>query len=98
MCGIAGIISKKNFQIDYNKIYELMHRRGPDQQGKFIYKHNNYQINLYASRLKIIDLNDRSNQPFEFGKLNLVYNGEIYNYLEIKNDLISKGRRFKTGL
>ena len=48
------------------------------------------------TRLKIIDLDNRSNQPFKFGNSVLIFNGEIYNYIEIKNELISLGHIFRT--
>ena len=54
------------------------------------------QILFFHSRLKIIDLNNRSNQPFiKFNKI-MIYNGEIYNFKEIKNKLIKLGYKFET--
>src|SRR5690606_24417971 len=47
-------------------------------------------------RLSILDLDSRSNQPMQFENLNIVFNGEIYNYKDLKTDLISLGHSFKT--
>ena len=97
MCGIAGVISKNYLKtFDEQKIKSLMYSRGPDKQDSFISNENGISLNLYASRLKILDIEERSNQPFKFDELILIYNGEIYNYLEIKNELIGLGYKFKT--
>ena len=97
MCGIAGVISKNYLKtFDEQKIKSLMYSRGPDKQDSFISNENGVSLNLYASRLKILDIEERSNQPFKFDELILIYNGEIYNYLEIKNELIGLGYKFKT--
>ena len=97
MCGIVGYInlsenrfSKKNL---INMTSELIHR-GPDDFG---YWHNN-NVGFGHRRLSIIDLNPRSKQPMINKKRDLIlnYNGEIYNYLEIKSDLIKSGYQFFT--
>ena len=67
MCGIAGVISKNYFKApDLEKIKSLMFTRGPDKQDCFIFNENGISLNLYASRLKILDIEERSNQPFKF--------------------------------
>lgn len=96
MCGIAGHISKNKKEININEIAKAMYSRGPDQQGYFKDEKNGAFINLFSSRLKIIDLNDRSNQPFFSDDLVLIYNGEIYNYLEVKKELINENFVFQT--
>ena len=101
MCGIAGYITKKkylNFSFDQASINlkKLMKNRGPNQQGSFQFTTNQSNINLFSSRLRIIDLDKRSNQPFKTQNLILIFNGEIYNYLEIKKFLIKKKIKFKT--
>jgi asparagine synthase (glutamine-hydrolysing) len=83
LCGIVGA----NFNFDYNN--SLSHR-GPDAFGTY---KDNY-INLYHHRLSIIDSDKRANQPFLFKDYILVFNGEIYNYLELKKEL--KEYNFKT--
>ena len=98
MCGIAGIISLDNSKIDstiVDNVKRSLEHRGPDHSSsKFI----NNSTCLIHTRLSIIDLDDRSNQPFESldQRFTLVFNGEIYNYKEIRKNLESKGYKFKT--
>ena len=95
MCGIAGYFgSDKINQTKLKSCLRLMKNRGPDSQN--IYKNEN-KNNLYLlhSRLSIIDLNNRSNQPFSSKDLVLIFNGEIYNYVELKKK-ISHKFKFKT--
>ena len=98
MCGIAGYFGKraKSQDVIYNTLKSLNHR-GPDSRGYYSFK-DNYLNNIYFlhTRLSIIDLEKRSNQPFLHEGFVLIFNGEIYNYLEIKNLLISEGISFKT--
>ncbi len=98
MCGISGYLTYKNKVKDYSvrNTLNLMKRRGPDNQSHFISKINNKEIGLLHSRLNIIDLNTRSNQPFYYDDLVLVFNGEIYNFIEIRKTLIKKNYKFKT--
>ena len=95
MCGIAGYISRKkylnfSFDIASQKLKQLMRNRGPDQQGSFSYALNNYIVNFFSSRLSIIDLDRRSDQPFKTNETVLIFNGEIYNYIELRNELVKK--------
>jgi asparagine synthase (glutamine-hydrolysing) len=80
MCGIAGFIGFKNNSDFAIKANEIQKHRGPDDQSVW---EDDY-ISLSHQRLSIIDLEDRANQPFKKHGLVLVFNGEIYNYLEIK--------------
>ena len=91
MCGISGIITSNNIA-DYNfqSTLNLMKKRGPDSQNYFHRKTNNLNIYLLHSRLEIIDPKSRSNQPFKFKNLIMIFNGEIYNYKELRNTLSSK--------
>ncbi|MFA5255282.1 MAG: asparagine synthase (glutamine-hydrolyzing) [Candidatus Omnitrophota bacterium] len=97
MCGIAGVFSfKEDVSIDrglIKKMCSALIHRGPDDEG--IYCDNN--IGLGHRRLSIIDL-EGGRQPMsnEDGSVWIVFNGEIYNFLEIRADLIKKGHRFKT--
>ncbi len=93
MCGIAGFIGFENKSEFAFKANEIQKHRGPDDQSVW---EDNY-ISLSHQRLSIIDLENRANQPFEKHGLVLVYNGEIYNYLDIKKSLIADyGSIFKT--
>ena len=97
MCGISGYISKKKL-VRENAIkntLELMSRRGPDAQKYITSKLGEKELSLIHSRLSIIDISDRSDQPFIDGHLKLIFNGEIYNYKELKNELKDK-YAFKT--
>ena len=101
MCGIAGYITKKkylnfSYQQARQKLKILMKSRGPDQQGSFEYHNQHINLNLFSSRLGIIDLDKRSDQPFKSKNYVLIFNGEIYNYLEIRKSLIEKNFKFKT--
>jgi asparagine synthase (glutamine-hydrolysing) len=93
MCGIAGIIGDFDAcQLDSMLLSQ--HHRGPDATGK--YNDRNFAV-LGHNRLAIIDLSPESNQPFldPSGRYVLVFNGEIYNYIELKAEL--KGHyTFKT--
>ena len=97
MCGIAGYIGKK--EMSRKNIFEtlnLMKNRGPDFQSQSSFSHNNSNISLLHSRLSIIDLDPRSNQPYLDNNCVLVFNGEIYNYIEIREELTELGIVFKT--
>jgi asparagine synthase (glutamine-hydrolysing) len=97
MCGIAGIINKKNQPVDQEKLIQMrdsLIHRGPDAAG--IYIHNN--VGLAHRRLSIIDLSENANQPFHSPckRYTLIFNGEIFNFQEFKNDLIYNGHKFHT--
>ncbi|HEX8549243.1 MAG TPA: asparagine synthase (glutamine-hydrolyzing) [Cytophagaceae bacterium] len=83
MCGIAGFLSKdkKYGYADLKKMNDLLQRRGPDAEGFFIDR----GIGLAHRRLSILDLSEASNQPMKSscGNYVLIFNGEIYNYLEL---------------
>ena len=100
MCGISGYIGKKVINPEViKKTLVLMKNRGPDANGfcNFFDKTANIYINLLHTRLGIIDLDKRSNQPFTEGDLTIIFNGEIYNYLEIKKKILLKKKiNFKT--
>jgi asparagine synthase (glutamine-hydrolysing) len=90
MCGVLGSIT--NNTLNYDKGVKSMNHRGPDYNNIFTY--NN--LTLAHSRLSIIDLHTDSNQPFNIGHYTIVFNGEIYNFLELKEILLSEGHKFKT--
>jgi asparagine synthase (glutamine-hydrolysing) len=92
MCGIYGVVNKYTFEDVVSKISKTSFR-GPDYTG--VKKINN-SIYFAHNRLAIIDLDERSNQPFSYENCEIVFNGEIYNYKEIREKLISKGYKFRT--
>ena len=79
MCGISGYLTYPNKIKDYSikNTLSLMKRRGPDNQSYFKQNKFNKEVGLLHSRLNIIDLNKRSDQPFYFQELILIFNGEL---------------------
>ena len=98
MCGISGYISKRNLieESGVTRTLELMKRRGPDSKNFYKNSDSSKELALLHTRLNIIDLNDRANQPYYDEHFVIVFNGEIYNYLEIKKKLEKKNYKFKT--
>jgi asparagine synthase (glutamine-hydrolysing) len=98
MCGIAGIFHLNGKAVDpacLRKMCDIMAHRGPDAQGQFV----NGPLGLGHRRLSIIDLSDAGKQPMcnEDGSVWIVYNGEIYNFIELRAELVRKGHEFKSG-
>lgn len=96
MCGIAGFIDPKISAQDAPALLERMlsaiAHRGPDARGTYFHE----AIGLGQNRLSIIDLSADGNQPMHYFNASIVYNGEIYNYKELRDSLSQKGYRFKT--
>ena len=102
MCGIAGYFNLKK-KLNMNdlrnnsiKMCNVLKRRGPDSQGVWV--DQNLNITLSHRRLSIIDLNKRSDQPMisKNGRFVIVFNGEIYNFKELREILQIKGVKFRT--
>ena len=95
MCGIAVCLKNKG-KIDHTKferMVDIIAHRGPDDRGCFYEK----DLALGHRRLSIIDLSADGHQPFFYqNKYVMVFNGEIYNYIELKESLQRKGYRFAT--
>ncbi len=98
MCGIAGFIdfTKKSSEESLAKMSCAVPHRGPDGQGLFFHQAQTAQIGLGHRRLSIIDLSHAADQPMHFNGLHIVFNGEIYNYNEIREKLIGLGHFFQT--
>ena len=96
MCGINGFFSLTKF--DKNNIFmmnECINHRGPDDDGVFIENNKDYFLALGMKRLSIIDLDSGSQPIFSDDKnIMIFFNGEIYNYLSLKNNMISEGINF----
>lgn len=93
MCGIAGIAGEGAADVEtLRRMARTMVHRGPDGEGIW----TDESLGLAFRRLAIIDLNERSNQPLHLGQLHLVFNGEIYNYLELRQELRELGHEFTT--
>jgi asparagine synthase (glutamine-hydrolysing) len=97
MCGIAGLISGAGTPLSplIQQMTEAVAHRGPDGQGVWV----NGDVALGHRRLSIIDLTELGKQPMTDEETGCVitYNGEIYNYLELRDELIALGRRFLSG-
>lgn len=95
MCGIVGIVSFKQQPIEELRLQQMMHlikHRGPDDEGVFV-KDN---VGLGHVRLSILDLSMAGHQPMqdESGRYTIVLNGEIYNYIELRDQLEDMGLKF----
>ena len=96
MCGINGIVFQENDFVPLKvleKMNKVISHRGPDDEGYYTHQ----QVGLAMRRLSIIDL-DSGKQPIsnENETIHIVFNGEIYNYESLRNDLMNKGVKFKT--
>jgi asparagine synthase (glutamine-hydrolysing) len=100
MCGISGVLLKKNCVDDLTSILKCMvslqSHRGPDFNATWISEKDNFGMG--HNRLSILDLSSDGNQPMQSldKNLTIVFNGEIYNYLELKEKLHNSGSRFNT--
>ena len=98
MCGITGVFAKNGNALihkdNLNEAVSRLKKRGPDYQSVYTESH----ALLGHARLSIIDTSNAANQPFEDAskRFVIVFNGEIYNYREIKSELIKKGYDFKS--
>ena len=98
MCGIAGILTKNNYQ-DYlsiliERMQGALQHRGPDDRG--IYISDDRKIALAHTRLSILDLSPAGHQPMSTndGRFWITFNGEIYNFRELRSNLIAEGEKF----
>ena len=91
MCGICGYISKKNITPEQLKaMNDTMYHRGPDDSGQEIYEmKDGWQVGFAQRRLSILDLSSLGHQPMHSSdkRISVVYNGEIYNFRELKEEL-----------
>ncbi|MGX1216470.1 asparagine synthetase B (glutamine-hydrolyzing) [Bradyrhizobium diazoefficiens] len=102
MCGIFGWVlaaAKHQNRDTLIGLTDLMSHRGPDASGYWLHQTSDerYQIGFGHRRLSIIDIGGGA-QPMatEDGRFNLVFNGEIYNYLELRKELVALGHHFRT--
>lgn len=97
MCGICGMLNFNGNRVEENDVRKMMSEikhRGPDDDGIYL----NENIGLGFVRLSILDLSRTAHQPMfdESGRYVIVYNGEVYNYIEIREELKAKGYKFKS--
>ncbi len=98
MCGIAGFadFSGKTDRERLRSMTDTLIHRGPDGAGYELFQAGGASVGLGHRRLAIIDLTESGRQPMSFGKLHITFNGEVYNYLEIRRELEQKGHSFRS--
>lgn len=98
MCGITGVIdfNRNLTETVLNEMIQTLNHRGPDDKGIFISKLDDYFIGFAQSRLSIVDLSQGGHQPMKYKHYVVVFNGEIYNYKELKFILEEKGHQFES--
>lgn len=96
MCGIAGFADfrKKSSEEIVKKMTSTLFHRGPDGEGYYFIETSKAQIGLGHRRLSIIDLSACGSQPMHFNGLHIIFNGEVYNFAEIREELERKGHQF----
>lgn len=102
MCGIAGSFRSKPTAVDAQAVanaISTMRKRGPNDRGVNRYDSHAGVVWLAHARLSVIDLSSAGHQPMHSadGRYSVVFNGEIYNYLELREQLVADGVRFHTG-
>ncbi|MBU1669386.1 asparagine synthase (glutamine-hydrolyzing) [bacterium] len=96
MCGIVGFCDfrKKSNEENLNAMMKVIQHRGPDASGHLYHTLTDTTIGLGHQRLSILDLSDEGRQPMVHEALEIVYNGEVYNFNEIREELIVLGYDF----
>lgn len=97
MCGIVGFLSKENIETSIlNEMVNTISHRGPNDNGFVCNTVDEKNLFLGHTRLSILDVSEHGHQPMvsEDGNYTLIYNGEVYNYKELKNELKLKGYTF----
>jgi asparagine synthase (glutamine-hydrolysing) len=92
MCGIAGYYNRSASQEQINELTARLRHRGPDDQRHYTNNH----VGLIHTRLSIIDLTEGGAQPYRFENLVIVFNGELYNYKEVRETLVKHGYTFQS--
>ena len=98
MCGVIGFIDFSKFlnKSNLETFIETLKHIGPDDSGTFFLEDKNFFLGIGHKRLTILDPTEKGKQPMINNDVIISYNGEIYNFLEIKKDLIELGFEFKT--
>lgn len=96
MCGLLGIVDyEKSVSTSlFNEMLNSLKHRGPDDEGIEIFSLDSCSIFLGHRRLSIIDISSNGHQPMLYEHLAIIYNGEVYNFKDIRQDLISEGYSF----
>ncbi len=96
MCGIVGFVDfeKRGSEAVLRRMTDRLLHRGPDDGGVFFEELENVRVGLGHRRLSILDLSSHGHQPMEFEGIRIVYNGEVYNFKEIRKSLEKEGYSF----
>jgi len=96
VCGIAGFCDYNSLLTEeyLNDMTQVLEHRGPDAAGVKFTRYEEFSLGFGHRRLSILDLSENGSQPYLYENLTLVYNGEIYNFKEIKNELVKLGYKF----
>jgi asparagine synthase (glutamine-hydrolysing) len=97
MCGIAGFVdfNKNSTELNVKAMIAPLNHRGPDGEGTLLLENSEAVIGFGHKRLSIIDLSNNGKQPMSLDHLYITFNGEIYNYKEIKIELLELGHQFR---
>ena len=99
MCGICGYLNKKLIANEVlREMNDTMYHRGPNDSGIWELQKNEYAVAFAQRRLSILDLSELGHQPMvsSDGKVVISYNGEVYNYKELRDELVLKGYQFQS--
>jgi len=98
MCGIAGIVSNKDVYCALDRMVASMGHRGPDGRGAVLRGSDGWTVGVGHTRLSILDLSSLGAQPMtdRHGEAAISYNGEVYNFMDIRNELMDEGVTFKS--
>jgi asparagine synthase (glutamine-hydrolysing) len=98
MCGIAGYAGTRMLDdVTLDGCLRVMRRRGPDHAARAHWVNPAQRhVHFLHTRLNIIDLDERANQPMVVGLQSMIFNGELYNYVELRSRLQRHGREFRT--
>src|SRR5262249_5290416 len=96
VCGIAGCFQLPDGSFLARAMSDLLAHRGPDGHGFYDYETDGVTCSLAHRRLSIIDLTQGGSQPFTKDGLTLTYNGELYNYRELRAELSARGVQFRS--
>ncbi|MDD5169243.1 MAG: asparagine synthetase B, partial [Syntrophales bacterium] len=101
MCGICGKLTLNGGRIDEELLHKMnaaISHRGPDDESFYVHNDDRESIGLAHRRLSIIDLSAAGRQPMsnEDDTIWIVFNGEIYNFLDLREGLLAKGHRFRS--
>ena len=97
LCGVSFYLTTdKAHEVELRKSLGVISHRGPDSSGTYFEKTANFFVGMGHNRLSIVDLSTLGEQPMVSGNSRIIFNGEIYNYKEIRQDLIRLGHEFYT--